>query len=106
MAEQSSARNSIPGEEHSLDPASNTTVSDASLNKFARILEASARRWEVIIYPSMLAFIVLAACGFYLIYSMTSDVHRVTGQMDPITKRMLNVSGPMNFMTNMMPMGK
>jgi len=26
--------------------------------------------------------------------------------MDLITKRMLNVSGPMNFMTNMMPMGK
>jgi hypothetical protein len=176
MTEQSGTGNSIPGEEHSRDSASTTTVSDASLDKFARIFEASARRWEVIVYPSLLAFIILAAYGFYLIYSMTSDVHRVTEQMDPIvhsmvmvsdnmvrvtdnmtsmtanmnsitnemvhmgrnfdegiaiaarmdmkfaamlpitrqmqydmdliTKRMLNVTGPMSFMTDMMPMGK
>ncbi|MEN8108145.1 MAG: hypothetical protein ABFS22_09080 [Pseudomonadota bacterium] len=176
MTEQSGTRNPVPGEGHSLDPASTTTVSDASLDKFARIFEASAKRWEVIVYPSLLMFIILAAYGFYLIYSMTSDVHRVTEQMDTIvhsmvvvsdnmvrvtdnmssmtanmnsitnemvhvgrnfdegidiaarmdlkfaamlpiahrmqydmdliTKRMLNVTGPMNFMTDMMPMGK
>jgi hypothetical protein len=176
MTEQSDTGDSIPGAECSQGLASTTTVSDASLDKFARIFEASAKRWEVIVYPSLAAFIVLAGYGFYLIYSMTSDVHRVTEQMDPIvnamvmvsenmvrvtgnmssmtanmnsitnemvhmgrnfdegiaiaarmdlkfaamlpitrqmqydmdliTKRMLDVSGPMNFMTDMMPMGK
>jgi hypothetical protein len=49
MSGQSSdTGNSGPG------PASATTVSDASLDKFARVFEASAKRWEVIFYPSLL----------------------------------------------------
>jgi hypothetical protein len=83
-------------------PASTTTVSDASLDKFARIFEASAKRWEIIVYPSLLAFIVLAAYGFYLIYSMTSDVHRVTEQMDTIVHTMVVVSDNMVRVTNNM----
>jgi hypothetical protein len=102
MTEQSGTGNSIPGEDRSPDSAFTTTVSDASLDKFARTFEASARRWEVIVYPSLLAFIVLAAYGFYLIYSMTSDVHRVTGQMDSIVHSMVVVSDNMVRVTNNM----
>lgn len=50
----------------------------------------------------MLAFIVLAAYGFYLIYSMTSDVHRVTQQMDPIVSAMVLVSDNMVRVTDNM----
>jgi hypothetical protein len=53
MTEQSGTGNSIAGEECSPGPASTTTVSDASLDKFARVFEASAKRWEVIVYPSL-----------------------------------------------------
>lgn len=102
MTEQSGTGNSTPGGERSLDSASTTTVSDASLDKFARVFEASARRWEVIVYPSLLAFIVLAAYGFYLIYSMTSDVHRVTNQMDTIVHSMVVVSDNMVRVTDNM----
>ena len=49
----------------------------ACMDKFARTFEASARRWELIVYPSMLAFIVLAAYGFFLIYTLTGDVGRL-----------------------------
>jgi len=101
MSEQSGTGNSIPGEAPSLEPAS-TTVSDASLDKFARVFEASAKRWEVIVYPSLLAFIILAAYGFYLIYSMTSDVHRVTRQMDTIVRTMVVVSDNMVRVTDNM----
>jgi hypothetical protein len=96
MTEQSGT-----GEAPSLESAS-TTVSDASLDKFARTFEASARRWEVIVYPSLLMFIVLAAYGFYLIYSMTSDVHRVTSQMDTIVDSMVMVSDNMVRVTDNM----
>jgi len=76
MTEQFETKNAIQGESPYPESAS-ITVSDASMDKFARVFAASAKRWEVVVYPSLLAFIVLAAYGFYLIYSMTSDVHRV-----------------------------
>jgi hypothetical protein len=102
MTERPGTEDSISGEASPLEPASCTTVSDASLDKFARTFEASARRWEVVVYPSLLMFIVLAAYGFYLIYSMTSDVHRVTTQMDTIVHSMVVVSDNMVRVTNNM----
>nr|VFK27511.1 MAG: hypothetical protein BECKMB1821G_GA0114241_102829 [Candidatus Kentron sp. MB]VFK32077.1 MAG: hypothetical protein BECKMB1821I_GA0114274_102928 [Candidatus Kentron sp. MB]VFK75656.1 MAG: hypothetical protein BECKMB1821H_GA0114242_102820 [Candidatus Kentron sp. MB] len=53
------------------------------LERFATTFQASARRWEMIVYPSMLAFIVLAVYGFYLVYSLTRDMHSLSTSMDP-----------------------
>lgn len=44
------------------------------MERFTRSFERSARRWEFVVYPSMFAFIVLAFYGFYLIYSLTTDM--------------------------------
>lgn len=52
---------------------------------------ASARRWEMIVYPSMFAFIVLATYGFFLIYSLTKDVNSVANDMSLIGNNMQNV---------------
>jgi hypothetical protein len=65
------------------------------MDKFARTFEASARRWELIIYPSMLAFIVLAAYGFFLIYTLTTDVGRLARSMETVTVAMTDVSANM-----------
>lgn len=81
---------------------SETTVSDDTLERFTRAFEASARRWELIIYPSLVAFILLAGYGFYLIYSMTHDVHRVTKQMDTMVEAMVVVSKNMTLVGNNM----
>lgn len=51
-------------------------------DRFARTFEASARRWELIVYPSLFAFIVLAAYGFYLIYNLTHDVSILAHSID------------------------
>lgn len=67
----------------------------ACMDKFARTFEASARRWELIIYPSMLAFIVLAAYGFFLIYTLTTDVGRLARSMETVTVAMTDVSANM-----------
>jgi len=53
------------------------------LERFAETFQASARRWEMIVYPSMLAFIILAVYGFYLVYSLTRDMHTLSASMDP-----------------------
>ena len=42
----------------------------ASNDRLAQVFESSARRWELIVYPSLFAFIILAAYGFYLIFNL------------------------------------
>jgi hypothetical protein len=54
-----------------------------AMDRFVRVFEASARRWELIIYPAMLAFVVLAAYGFFLIYTLSKDIHTLALGMDP-----------------------
>jgi len=63
--------------------ASELLANDKGLERFARIFEESAKRWELVVYPSLIAFIVLAVYGFYLIYSLTSDVASLAKSIDP-----------------------
>lgn len=58
-------------------------ASEAVLERFAKSFEASARRWELVVYPSLFAFIILAAYGFFLIYSLTRDMHTLAASIDP-----------------------
>ena len=81
----------------------------ACMDKFARTFEASARRWELVVYPTMIAFIVLASYGFFLIYTLTTDVNRVAtsmesmvGNMDDVVTHMHVVSANVsNMSTNL-----
>ena len=68
----------------------------ACMDKFARTFEASARRWELIVYPSLLAFIVLAAYGFFLIYTLTNDVGRLAHSMETVVVAMDGVASNMD----------
>lgn len=63
----------------------NTAKDDFPKDGYARlsdVFESSARRWELIIYPSLFAFIVLALYGFYLIYNLQRDVHYLAISVD------------------------
>lgn len=68
----------------------------ACMDKFANSFEASARRWELVVYPSLLAFIVLAAYGFFLIYTLTTDVGRLARSMEMVVATMNQVATDMN----------
>jgi methyl-accepting chemotaxis protein len=62
-------------------------ATDSRLNAFAidrlsQAFETSAKRWELIVYPSLFAFIILAAYGFYLIFSLAKDVHYLSISVD------------------------
>jgi hypothetical protein len=55
------------------------------IGRLADSFEASARRWELIVYPSLVAFILLAAYGFYLIYNLTHDIADVSKSVREMT---------------------
>jgi len=55
------------------------------MGRLADSFEASARRWELIVYPSLVAFILLAAYGFFLIYNLTHDISDVAKSVDKMT---------------------
>ncbi len=66
------------------------------MDKFARSFEASARRWELIVYPLLFAFVLLAAYGFFLIYQLTNSVTKMTVGMDVIAERMVTIADDMH----------
>jgi methyl-accepting chemotaxis protein len=86
------------------------------MERLATTFESSARRWEMIVYPSLFAFIVLASYGFYLVYSLTHDVaslarnvsvltqsiDRMVINMDSISGNMTTISSNMGEMNTKM----
>ena len=67
------------------DPVLNcgAAVSTKTMEEFLRSSQESSKFWEKIVYPAMFAFIVLALYGFFLIYSLTSDMRRIAISFDP-----------------------
>jgi len=57
------------------EPGSAAGTEDLALDRLSHAFETSAKRWELIVYPSMFAFIILASYGFYLVFSLAKDVH-------------------------------
>ena len=71
-----------------------------SMETLSSAFQASAKRWEAIVYPSLFAFIILAGYGFYLIYSLTQDAHRISENMELISNNMLVVAQRMETVSN------
>lgn len=73
-----------------------------SLEQLSTTFMASARRWEMIVYPALFAFIILAAYGFFLIFSLTKDIGRVADDMGRITQHMEQISTQVNVISKNM----
>ena len=82
------------------------------MGRLADSFEASARRWELIVYPSLVAFILLASYGFYLIYNLTHDIADVsksvremtavvTKDLDQISYKMSDIASSTAYMRPM-----
>jgi methyl-accepting chemotaxis protein len=57
-------------------------ASQFAMDRLSQAFETSARRWELIVYPTLFAFIILAAYGFYLVFSLAKDVHYLAISVD------------------------
>lgn len=76
------------------------------LHDFEAKQSGITRTLQIIVYPAMVAFIVLAAYGFYLVQSLTSDVHRLTETIADMNQtvgvNMTSISGTMGHMSGQM----
>lgn len=83
--------------------AQNEQINAYAIDRLSQAFETSARRWELIVYPSLFAFIILAAYGFYLIFSLAKDVHylaiSVDSNMTVLASNMQSVSDNMGQLT-------
>ncbi len=94
------------------------------LERLANTFDSSAKRWEMVVYPSLFAFVLLAGYGFFLIYRLTHDIAvlsqsvthmavivsdvmprmsndltRMTGSVDNMTGNIAGMSGDIEGMT-------
>jgi hypothetical protein len=60
----------------------NPEMNAYAIDRLSQAFETSAKRWELIVYPSLFAFIILAAYGFYLVFSLAKDVHYLAISVD------------------------
>lgn len=68
-----------------LNPAERELIGlEHVLADFAETFAQSAKRWELLIYPTVILFGIMASSGFYLIYSLTKDMHTLSRHMDPL----------------------
>lgn len=73
-----------------------------SVEQFSNAFMASAKRWEMIVYPSLFAFILLAAYGFFLIFSLTEDASKIAENMTRMTTNMEKIVVNMDSMSKNM----
>jgi len=76
------------------------------LQEFEKKADSSTKRLQILVYPAMIAFFILSAFGFYLIYSLTSDVNRMADTIihmsGSIDTNMDSISGTMTNMSSKM----
>ena len=79
---------------------------ERELRDFERTSAGNNKSMQMLVYPAMLAFIILAAYGFYLIQSLSSDVHKMSKTMasmaGSVSKNMDSISGTMTGMSTHM----
>ncbi|MCB1736250.1 MAG: hypothetical protein H6981_05050 [Gammaproteobacteria bacterium] len=82
------------------DTGTAKTVSPENIERFLNTFERSAKRWEIVVYPALFAFILLAAYGFFLIYSLSMDMRAMANSIDPnMGVHMAAMSENLNKMT-------
>jgi len=64
------------------EQGANAQINAYAIDRLSQAFETSAKRWELIVYPSLFAFIILAAYGFYLVFSLAKDVHYLAISVD------------------------
>ncbi len=73
------------------------------LERLANTFDNSARRWEMVVYPSLFAFVLLAGYGFFLIYRLTHDIavlsQSVTHMAVIVSDAMPRMTKDLNLMT-------
>ena len=70
---------------------------EQEIQKLDKEMHKEIHRWELIVYPSLFAFVILAAYGFYLIFNLARDVHFMAVSID---SNMTILTGDMQSMAS------
>ncbi|MCB1505632.1 MAG: hypothetical protein KDJ47_11710 [Hyphomicrobiaceae bacterium] len=76
----------MSGSTHSNTPAPLRLAVPAqsdSIERLAIAFERSAKRWEMVAYPAMVLFTVIALFGFYKIYSVSENMRIMAERLQP-----------------------
>lgn len=60
--------------------------------KLSKAMTSGIKKWEKVIYPMMLAFILLAAYGFYLIYNVTNDMSKISKSVETMSSTVVQMN--------------
>lgn len=63
--------------------ALNSVVPVEAIERLCTTFQRSARRWEMIIYPSVIMLILMIGGAFFFIYKLTSEMRGLAVQMQP-----------------------
>ena len=75
-------------------------VQASNIERMLRQMERGSTRWEKMVFPAMIAFILLASYGFFLVYSVTRDMNMIAQFMDKEMRQdMIEISKNMDAMT-------
>lgn len=104
MPEDTSKKSPYPGHSVHHSPESLEILSNQhqAVERFVQCFERSSKRWEIIVYPAMFAFVILAAYGFYLVYNLTHDMRHMTRSIDTMAVTMDDMSSKLNAMEPML----
>lgn len=76
-------------------------VHTVHIERMLRQMERSSRRWEKMVFPAVIAFILLAGYGFFLVVSVTRDMSMIAQFMDKeLRHNMQLISSDMNKMSD------
>jgi len=78
------------------DDISNNVNLEKSLYELSQVMTGGLKRWEKVIYPMMIAFIILAGYGFWLIFNVVKDMHNINTNMYVMTKAVVTMTNTMN----------
>lgn len=70
--------------------AANSVMPVEALEQLCTTFQRSARRWELIVYPSVIMLMLMAAGAFIFIYTLTRDMRDLAQTMQPQMGEHLN----------------
>jgi len=66
-------------------------IEAGQMERFVKSFQQSTQRWEIVVYPALFGFILLATYGFFLIYNLTGNMSAIARSMDPDMGRHMEV---------------
>ncbi|HID01081.1 MAG TPA: hypothetical protein EYP05_07105 [Piscirickettsiaceae bacterium] len=69
----------------------------AAVEKMAEAMTGGIKKWEKVLFPMMIIFIVLAGYGFFLIYQLAHDVRQISSNMLIMTRAVATMTSTLNL---------